>query len=163
MPKLTKRCTKCKQVKSISEFHKRTSAKDGLCPGCKSCGKEQCRGYLLKNRIKLNKQQNARYHKRYQSDAEYRKARRLRGRASRFGMSVDDYVEMYDSLIKKQNGCCAICGRHQAGLGKAFDVDHCHKTMKIRGLLCNACNTALGSMGDEPVRLRRAADYIEEF
>jgi hypothetical protein len=78
-------------------------------------------------------------------------------------MAVDDYVKMYNDLMEKQQGCCAICGCHQAGLGKAFDVDHDHTTGKIRGLLCNACNTALGLMGDDPSRLRRAADYIDEY
>lgn len=33
----TKICTKCKETKDISEFHKKSKAKDGLQPRCKSC------------------------------------------------------------------------------------------------------------------------------
>jgi len=41
-------------------------------------------------------------------------------------------------------------------------VDHDHRTKRIRAMICPACNTALGSMKDDPKRLRRAADYLEE-
>lgn len=158
-----KRCSKCKVVKAITEFSRRSRATDGLCSACKSCTKIQRRGYLTKNREAVNKRQNARWHVRYRTDAKFREEHLLRGRAARFNMLLDEYVEMYDNLFKKQKGCCAICGRHQAGLGKAFDVDHCHSTGKIRGLLCNSCNIALGMMGDDPSRLRRAAEYTEEY
>lgn len=158
-----RRCSKCKAVKSITEFYKQKGRKDGFKSWCKSCEKEWRKVYVEKNRGKINKQSNALYHARYRTDAEYRKTRRLRGRAARFDMAVDDYVDMYNGLMEKQQGRCAICGCHHVDLGKAFDVDHDHVTGKIRGLLCNACNTSLGLMGDDPVRLRRAADYIEEY
>lgn len=48
--------------------------------------------------------------------------------------------EAYESLKKKQNNSCGICGRTQERLA----VDHCHSTAKIRGLLCTNCNLKLG-------------------
>jgi hypothetical protein len=41
-------------------------------------------------------------------------------------------------------------------------IDHCHTTGKIRGVLCNPCNTALGFAKESPHRLRSLADYIEQ-
>ena len=40
-------------------------------------------------------------------------------------------------------------------------VDHDHDTGKVRDLLCDACNKALGAMKENPGRFRAAAAYIE--
>lgn len=53
-------------------------------------------------------------------------------------------IEDYNKLFQEQQGCCAICGKHQSELKHRLNVDHNHKTGKIRGLLCPKCNTALG-------------------
>ena len=53
-------------------------------------------------------------------------------------------LELYNNLFVIQNGCCALCGKHQKDLKKNLAVDHCHTTGKIRGLLCITCNTHLG-------------------
>lgn len=50
---------------------------------------------------------------------------------------------------------CALCGK------EARDIDHCHVTGKVRGKLCSACNRGLGIFGDNPARLRAAAEYLE--
>lgn len=44
----------------------------------------------------------------------------------------------FEQLLELQDGKCAICGI------RAFDVDHCHKTGNIRGLLCTRCNAVVG-------------------
>ena len=167
MSDCTKRCSRCKEVKPVTEFFKQCSSKSGYTAACKSCTapERKAKGmeYLNKNRTEINKRMNDRYHKRYKNDAEFRETRKLRGKAWKFGMSVDDFTSMYNNLMKKQNNCCAICERHISTLGKSFDVDHDHLTMKIRGLLCNKCNTTLGQMDDSPDRLHRAAKYLERF
>ncbi len=68
--------------------------------------------------------------------------------------------EQYDVLFKKQDGKCAICHCHQRY--QRLAVDHDHKTQVVRGLLCMQCNRGLGRFFDSPVRLRRAAEYLEE-
>lgn len=61
-------------------------------------------------------------------------------------------------LMDEQRCRCAICGRLLTQ-GEA-KVDHCHTTGRIRGVLCNACNVALGLLKDSPALLRRAAQYL---
>ena len=69
----------------------------------------------------------------------------------------------YENLLKKQNYKCAICGSSNPGNThkKHFSVDHCHKTNKVRGLLCHKCNTSLGGFNDSPKLLKLAVCYLE--
>jgi hypothetical protein len=70
---------------------------------------------------------------------------------ARYGIGQSQVQE----LLKMQQGRCAICcdreGEH---------VDHDHETGVVRGVLCGPCNTGMGQLGDDPVVLRRAADYV---
>ena len=71
--------------------------------------------------------------------------------------------EQYKAKLAEQGGCCAIC--HTTSPGKRrryFCVDHDHVTNRIRKLLCNRCNRGIGWFGDDPVLLRKAAEYLEE-
>lgn len=56
---------------------------------------------------------------------------------------------------------CAICGAKEGG-GRhgQLHIDHCHKTGKIRGALCDACNLGLGKFRDDPGLLLKAAEYL---
>jgi hypothetical protein len=67
-------------------------------------------------------------------------------------------VDNYKFYISKQEGSCAICGE----LMKVPQADHNHKTGMPRKLLCITCNTGLGSFKDNPIILRKAAQYIED-
>lgn len=72
--------------------------------------------------------------------------------------------KVYASLLKKQQGRCAICGsdrNHElAGRSVRLAVDHCHETGIIRGLLCTGCNTALGGFKDSIDNLMAAISYL---
>ena len=79
----------------------------------------------------------------------------------RFGITLEQYRQMSE----KQNHKCAICDNHETavdskGSERFMAVDHCHKTGKIRALLCSSCNKALGSFRDDPNLLWKAAEYI---
>ena len=75
-----------------------------------------------------------------------------------FGIDIDDY----NLLLESQNYRCAICKSTETGRKDTehFSVDHCHKTGKVRGLLCKPCNILLGESKDDPSILYRAADYL---
>jgi hypothetical protein len=53
---------------------------------------------------------------------------------------------------------CFICGKPPTKLRLA--VDHDHKTGLARGLLCWACNRAIGAFRDNADSLQRAVDYL---
>lgn len=77
-----------------------------------------------------------------------------------YGITLDDY----EAMLEEQGGRCAICGSEgftMAAHHKAkLVVDHCHKTGKVRGLLCHNCNRALGLFKDSRDSLMKAIDYI---
>lgn len=73
-----------------------------------------------------------------------------------FGMTLEDYYAMLD----RQGGGCAICGEEDPYF-KHMAVDHCHETGKVRGILCCACNRALGGFKDKVEILERAIAYLK--
>ncbi len=77
----------------------------------------------------------------------------------RFNMTLEDYNRMFVN----QKGFCATCGRHQTEVGKTLQVDHCHKTGQVRGLLCFTCNAALGNVKDNTNTLKNMIKYLEEM
>jgi hypothetical protein len=42
-----------------------------------------------------------------------------------------------------------------------MQIDHCHITGKVRGLLCHKCNKGIGLLGDDPARVAAALNYLE--
>lgn len=73
-----------------------------------------------------------------------------------YGISLNDY----ETLLKKQNGRCAICRRPATDFKRKLAVDHCHKTGRIRGLLCAGCNAYLGRIQDSKTVLLRTIEYL---
>lgn len=83
-------------------------------------------------------------------------------RRKKYGISDADY----DKMLSEQGGVCAICrnpetSRTQSGAIKEFAIDHDHKTLKVRGLLCAQCNKGLGHMDDSVETIRAAIAYLE--
>lgn len=78
-------------------------------------------------------------------------------------------INNYESLLVSQNYSCKICNSVKANREwKTKDqridlfVDHCHKTGKIRGLLCNKCNVGLAMFNDNTFTLTSALSYLKE-
>jgi hypothetical protein len=70
-----------------------------------------------------------------------------------YGINEDEFNALYES----QNGKCGICEKE---LKSKFCIDHCHSTGQIRGLLCYACNSGLGQLGDNEESLLAALAYL---
>ena len=69
-------------------------------------------------------------------------------------------IEAYETMLKGQDGGCAICGGPPGGKWNTFNVDHDHKTGKVRGLLCLNCNRAIGCIKDNPKIAQKIVDYL---
>ena len=139
-----KRCTVCKEVKDNTEFYRALNSIDGKCYRCKSCD----------NKARAKWQEN-----------NPEKAL-LSQRKKNLKYKYDMTIEEYDTLLKKQGGCCAICKTTESGTlskNNNFSVDHAHDdTKKVRGLLCNRCNGALGMFSDDVELLQKAVDYLNK-
>jgi len=118
--------------------------------------KEANRAYRVEHRDEIN----AVMRLKWSSDPEYRKCHNAQSaeghRRRRYGVTPEDYERM----LKEQDGCCAMCKRY---FGRALRVDHCHKTGRVRRLLCHGCNVGFGFFREDANALRAAADYAEEF
>ena len=73
-------------------------------------------------------------------------------RARIYGLKPKDVEQMF----KDQDGRCLICERR----GARMEIDHNHKTGKVRGLLCSRCNGALGQFLDDKGLLLKAVRYL---
>jgi hypothetical protein len=67
----------------------------------------------------------------------------------------------YDAMLESQKGLCAICSspppdHHK----KRLNIDHCHASGRVRGLLCDACNRGIGLLKDSPDLMLKAISYL---
>ncbi len=131
-----KRCSDCGETKPLSEFTKSKQRADGRGRQCRPCHAARQRAYNQRNRRLVN----------------------MRKQLAKWGLTV----ETYEELLESQGGRCAICGSADNGDARndVFNVDHCHETGAIRGLLCSPCNRGLGQFGDSVDRLERAIVYL---
>ena len=65
------------------------------------------------------------------------------------------------NLVDIQSGKCAICNT-ELDRAKFTNVDHCHSTGKVRGILCHHCNFGLGQFKDNINLLKSAIKYLKE-
>lgn len=83
-------------------------------------------------------------------------ARERRSRLRRnFGLTWEEY----QAILEAQGGGCAVC-QALPPENRLLPVDHDPVTGKVRGLLCDSCNTAIGLLKDDPGRLQSAIDYL---
>lgn len=65
-----------------------------------------------------------------------------------------------DEMLRLQGGMCDVCRVTEPGAPGTWNVDHCHATGEIRGILCRDCNLLLGHAKDSPLILELAAGYL---
>jgi hypothetical protein len=80
------------------------------------------------------------------------------------------HKDQYEKMHDKQKGLCALCGNKEKVINhkskdktpRKLAIDHCHKTGKIRELLCYACNVSLGKFDDSIENLQSAIAYLKK-
>jgi len=115
------------------------------------------RAWWARNRDRYNALRRVAYAKNPGPSISQAREGRLK---SVYGLARGDYA----ALLYQQDGGCAICGcppRGESHVSKTLHVDHDHDTGLVRGLLCNACNHAIGHLRDDAALCRRAAEYLE--
>lgn len=173
-------CNTCKKAKPKSEFYSYKNSKDKLTYDCKACVLEKCKKYRDENPDKI-KAINKRC---YQQKREHR-IKKQREYWQNNKDKINDYkknwlarnpdyskrndlkrkynltLEEFDLMMKFQNNQCLTCGKDFTKRSDAH-VDHCHKTQKIRGLLCSHCNTAIGLVYERKETLSNMINYLEQ-
>ncbi len=131
-----KTCRKCKIKKKLSEFYKTNQNTSGYAAQCKDCRRKIVSLYRKSNKSKVN-------------------ATRIK---TKYGITVEEWKVLFD----KQKGCCEICGTHQSEITHTLHIDHCHRTGKVRSLLCRACNHAVGNVKENRDIALRLVKYIDD-
>lgn len=137
---MIKFCTKCKNGKNTKEFSFCSRYKDGLTFYCTKCTNSYSTAWAKRN-------------------PEKRAKAIAKSSWKNQGIIID--FNQYEQLFEHQKGLCAICGQEEAFKGKRLAVDHCHKTKKIRGLLCHRCNSrVLPVVETFPDLVEKSKEYL---
>lgn len=135
---------------------------------------DKVRAQRRRCRRKNAERERARDRERYARNPEPKKAAATRWRRANPDRHIDNHRAWkyglprgaYAEMLKAQRGRCAACRKpetvraNHGGRLKSLAVDHCHKTGKVRDLLCARCNSILGLAQDSPRRLRAAIAYL---
>ena len=67
-------------------------------------------------------------------------------------------------LLHRADYRCECCGKPLFFRHKNHDlrpqIDHCHRSSKVRGILCRSCNLMIGHAFDSTRILQRAINYL---
>jgi hypothetical protein len=158
-----KKCTACKREKSIDEFRKAKGYKDGIFSTCKTCEKERLKEWRKANPDKVKAQNTRSNTKRRINETgyfdpnrkeEWSRAKRSAHLKRKYGITIEEF----ERISKDQGDRCKTCLRGTDEIWLC--VDHCHTSGKIRGLLCNTCNSALGGVNDNVETLENMIEYL---
>ena len=135
-------CPSCKTTKPITNFNKNKGRKDGRASECSQCSRIRGAEWKRNNPEKV-------------------KTTNRRVQLLQYNLSLD----AYDVLSLFQDQRCAICKARASDLLETtglsrLHVDHDHKTGKVRGLLCNTCNTGIGLLKESPLLMQEAINYL---
>lgn len=173
----TKTCRKCSRVfpADLDHFYKNSGGKYGLTPRCKACANEdneashakrlatqpdrvraQARARSKRSyyrHLESNRARQRDHHAKRRADPGIRQEIAARKRGGGARLSAAQIAE----IAERQHHRCAICDAPGP-----TDLDHCHKTGRVRFLLCRHCNRGLGAFFDSPNLMRRAARVLEQ-
>lgn len=148
-----KNCLLAGILQPHDNFYRQSKKKHEFFSECKKCNNLRSKSYKNRNPDKIKKYYDEYRLKNAEKYAAYVKSPQRKNVEfkSRYGITLDQRNEMAIS----QNQQCKICLRNEK-----LVVDHDHKTAKIRGLLCHACNKSIGLIRDNAITAQRMGDYL---
>jgi hypothetical protein len=171
MPIKTKLCSKCHRNLPITEFYPSKKGLNGLTAQCKDCYSREAKIRKLDPLVKkkdtsvkhiweeTNKLKMQKVRKDYRQEVlNGSESSKRASFKSKLKHKYNITVDQYETLKQKQDNRCAICGIELTGLSH---IDHCHKTGKVRGILCFGCNIGIGHLKDDIKLLKSAIKYLE--
>ncbi|MFC8144242.1 endonuclease VII domain-containing protein [Streptomyces paradoxus] len=176
-----KQCRKCQRDLPPAAFARDKNRRDGLQVHCRECVAQYSAAHYRRRREAMGKPVRERVdvptgsklcrtcgeikpHSEWHRNASAsdglstrcKACRAVQGRQGHLKRQYGITEAERDGRIASQGGVCCIC------LSAVPEhVDHCHKTGRVRGVLCFSCNAALGQFKDRPDAIRRAAAYVE--
>ena len=139
---MSKSCTKCGQTKNETEFYlEKAKRKDGSIREFRRSHCRACEKIRKSKRDKRTKEERANQHL-----------------LNTYGITA----EIRDKLAEIQGGCGICPAKEPGGRYNTWNIDHCHHTGKIRGVLCWDCNVGIGKLKDDANLLRRATQWVEQ-
>ena len=90
------------------------------------------------------------------TDPDVLRKRRLRLNFMAYVRHLMKKYDVFVRMLREQHGRCAICNRRMT----KPNVDHCHRTNKVRQLLCSFCNRLLGDAKENTAILKAAINYL---
>jgi len=160
----TKICSKCKNAKSITEFWKQKSSKDGLHCWCKECYRNWRREWNKNNPEKCRKNELKWQNK----NPERRWASSCLGNHRRAGYKINITIDELHKMAKNIKSC-PICNKkldYRIGKGKtkidspALDRINNEKTLNRNNvwIICYKCNTI-----KQDLTLQELAEWCKKF
>lgn len=133
-------CTKCQLEQPEGSFY-RDARSGGRRAMCKACSLEQSNEWRARHHDKAK---------------EIQRRSALRRRLLSHGLEL----AQFEAMVENTQGRCEICGRAPTGAKRELSIDHDHQTGRVRGLLCDSCNMAIGLLSDDPDRAIQVAAYL---
>ena len=170
-PLTHKICATCTLEKPFQDFYKCTRAKIGITHSCKKCLDEKRRKNYQTNILHMrklskeyywnNREQNLKYAKNWRKNNP--EIAKLCMKKSQLKINYNLSWDKYTTMLASQANRCKICGIiFDESMDNKPHVDHNHKTGKIRGLLCRACNLAAGFLKDDSQLATKMSEYLQE-
>lgn len=150
-------CTKCKQDKDVSLFHKDKKRVNGYTSWCKEC-RNTARADIYWKDPEHGRNRAKNYRESLTAEQRY-----ISNRNTKLKQAYGLTHEQVEEMKRLQGYKCYVCNKpeHEAGT-KGLVVDHNHTTGQIRKMLCGPCNTALGLLNEDVGIFTSLIKYVEE-